>query len=139
MTGKYILLGMIAFSSGVTVAAGLFALVASLGVLTRLAQVTRTAKYVHIYEYAVSFGAFAGNYLWMYEPPMGLGITGTLIFGLLSGIYVGCLVSALEEVIDAFPAVFRKLNLKRGTGIVIFALAAGKFAGVLIQYIFSKH
>ena len=57
---KNIGLAFIGVSSGFTVAAALFALIATIGVLSRLAQVTRSASRIRWYE--VCFMAGSGIY-----------------------------------------------------------------------------
>ena len=52
-------------------------------------------------------------------------------FGLGSGIQVGCLVMALAEIMNVFPIVFRRLQLKIGMQWVITSLAVGKALGGL--------
>lgn len=132
---KYVLLVMAAFAGGVLVAAGIFTLMTSLGIVTRLAQITRTADHIHRYENAVIIGALAGHILWMHQLKLHLKIPGLILFALFSGIYVGCLIGAIAEILDAFPIFFRRMKLKTGAAFVIAALALGKFFGVIIQYI----
>lgn len=45
------------------IAAGVFALITTTGVMTRFAEKTHTAKYVRQYENAVAFGAILFNYI----------------------------------------------------------------------------
>lgn len=132
---KYAVLVIAGFSGGVLVSAGLFTLITSLGIITRLAQLTRSASYLSMYENTVILGTMAGNILWLYEPELHFGAWGSMIFGLLSGIYVGCLIGAIAEILDAFPIFFRRMSLKGAASVVIIALAAGKFIGVLLQFL----
>lgn len=129
--GWQIVLGL---SAGVVVAAGLFTFIATLGIVTRLAQVTRTAGWIHGYENSFMAGGIFGNLLWIYGPDLPVGTAGLLLYGLFSGIFTGCLIGAIAEILNAFPIFFRRLNLKTGTAFVVAALAAGKLLGVILQY-----
>lgn len=126
---------LIGFSGGVMVAAGLFTLTTSLGIMTRLAQLSHTAGYIHKYEMTVAVGAVAGNLLWMYRPFFGFGLPGMVLFGMLSGIYVGCLIGAIAEILNAFPVFFRRMKIHEKIGWVLLALAIGKVLGVWIQFV----
>lgn len=126
---------LIGFSGGVMVAAGLFTLTTSLGIMTRLAQVSHTAGYIHKYEMAVAAGAAFGNLIWMYQPELLLGVVGMVLFGLLAGVYVGCLIGAIAEILNVFPVFFRRMKIHEKIGWVILALAAGKVVGVWLQFV----
>ena len=126
---------LIGFSGGIAVAAGLFTLTTSLGIMTRLAQVSHTAGYIHKYEMAVAAGAVVGNLIWMYQPKLLFGAVGMILFGLLAGVYVGCLIGAIAEILNAFPVFFRRIKIREKIGWVILALVAGKVVGVWLQFV----
>lgn len=119
------------------VAAGLFTFIVALGVVTRLAQVTRTANFLHRYENCFVAGGIIGNLYWIFQWPVGLKSIGLLIIGVFGGIFTGCLIGSIAEILNAFPIFFRRLNLKYGITAVILGLALGKFVGVILQYFFS--
>lgn len=129
---------------GALVAAGMFTFITMLGIVTRLAQVTKTARYILSYESWICAGAVIGNFLWMavtYGADLGIlhiirpvWAVCLFVFGGLAGAFTGCLIGAIAEILDAFPIIFRRIHFKTGAAWVIAALAAGKFAGVLIQF-----
>lgn len=133
---KWMIVVTIGFAGGAFVSAGLFTLTTSLGIVTRLAQVTRTAGWIHKYETAVIWGSVVGYAVWILMPSMKAGMTGVIIFGLFSGVYVGCLIGAVAEILNAFPVFFRRLHLKKGTAAAVAALALGKLTGIILQYLF---
>ena len=55
--GQIIILSIIGLAGGGIIAAGVFALITTTGVMTRFSEKTHTAKYVRQYENAVAFGA----------------------------------------------------------------------------------
>ena len=56
------------------------------------------------------------------------------IFGLASGIFVGCLVMSLAETLKALPVINRRIGLAVGLQYVILAVALGKMAGSLVYF-----
>ena len=127
--------------AGCTVAAGLFTFIVTLGIVTRLSQVTKSAAFIHWYENSFIVGGIVGNLLWIYREWFSLlpesKISAALIlgaFGLFGGIFTGCLIGSIAEILNAFPILFRRLNLKTGTALVVAALAAGKLLGIFLQF-----
>lgn len=131
---KQILLGLIGLSSGIAVAGGVFALVLSIGVVNRLAGKTHTAKHILIYEDSILLGALAGNLVFLFHFPVPIGIFGELLFGIFSGMFVGCLAIALAEVLQVFPVLMRRIHIYKGLGLIIITTALGKTLGSLLQF-----
>ncbi|MDF2869013.1 MAG: hypothetical protein K0R05_588 [Anaerocolumna sp.] len=130
---KYLLLVFIGLTGGILIAAGMVAFITIVGVLTRLAIRTDTAKRILLYEDIVVVGSTLGNILDIFKPPLPIGHVGLIIFGLFSGCFVGCLAVALEEVIQIFPIMTHRLKLKIGIPIIVLCLALGKGAGAFFQ------
>lgn len=133
---KGCLMAFIGLASGGMVAAGIFAFIVMIGVFTRLAARTRTSQYTNIYENAIIIGGTIGNIIFIYKPHIPLYSVGLLIFGLFTGIFVGCLAMALAEVLKVFPIIVQRVGLVEGLPIVIICVAAGKLFGAFIQFFF---
>lgn len=133
MFTKYVFLFSLGLIGGVLVAAGTVAFITIVGVLTRLAIRTDTAKRILLYEDIVVVGSTFGNILDLFKPPIPLGTVGLMVFGLFMGCFVGCLAVALEEVIQIFPIMTNRLKLKMGIPIIVLFLALGKGAGAFFQ------
>ena len=58
-------LAVIGLACGALVAAGMFTFITMLGIVTRLAQITKTARYILHYESWICAGAVLGNLLWL--------------------------------------------------------------------------
>ena len=134
MNAEYVVQVIIGLCAGGFAAAGLFAFITTLGIVMRLAQITHTADHLCFYENCVIAGAITGTVVDCFRISIYLGSLGTAVFGLFSGVFVGCLVGAVAEILNAFPVFFRRLRLHQGISWVIIALAVGKCVGVLIQY-----
>lgn len=134
MWWKEILLSVAGLGSGFIVAAGVFALVSSVGVVTRLAGVTHTGKYVRYYEDSIVLGAALGNLLSIYKLPVPVGTIGMAVYGIASGIFVGVLALSLAESINATAVFTRRSMLKRGLAAIVVALALGKGIGSFLMF-----
>lgn len=128
------IMGFIGLSSGFAVASALFALITTIGVLSRLVQVTRTANRIHWYEVCFMAGGILGNVAYLYEWPLTFGFYPAVGFmGIFFGIYTGCFIGALTEVVNVFPILFHRFRLRQGMKALIWSLAVGKVAGGIIH------
>lgn len=124
---------MIGLSAGVVVAGGVFAFITMLGLVTRLASRTNTAKHILLYEDSVTLGGTLGNILLIFSIRIPIGEIGLIVFGIFSGVFVGCLAIALAEIINTMPIFSKRIGLKRGMPFIVLCLAIGKAVGSFIQ------
>lgn len=142
---KELLLLFIGLCAGGIIAAGVFAFLAMIGVFPRLMGRTRTASRFLLYESVIILGGIFGNVVDLYEFPMPFGAAGTGIpllgsavlgiFGLASGIFVGCLVMSLAETLKALPVISRRVRLAVGLQYIILSVALGKLCGALAYFL----
>lgn len=130
---KAIFMFLFGVTAGVLIAAGMVAFITAIGVLTRLAIRTNTAKRIMLYEDIVVVGCTAGNIINLFDIRLPFGVIGLIIFGFFSGSFIGCLAVALEEVIQIFPILTHRLKLKTGIPIIVLCLALGKGVGAFFQ------
>lgn len=133
MLVKYMLLGLIGLTSGLSIAAGVFAFIVMIGIMPRLAGRTHTAWACWGYENAVLVGGLIGNVCSMFSIYIPVGYVGGAIFGLFSGMFVGGLAMALAEVLNVIPIFSRRLHLRKGMSAIILSLALGKALGSWYQ------
>lgn len=135
---EHIFLGLVGLLCGFAAAAGTFAFITVIGVVPRMIGKSRTANRVLDYENAIILGGTAGNFISVFTAvPLHVGSWLLIIFGLCAGIQVGCLAVALAEILNTFPIMFRRINLKSGLPWVLIFMALGKVAGSFLY--FSKH
>lgn len=89
-------------------------------------------------ETMIALGGLLGAVLTVYQVHFPVGWAGMTIFGLFSGVFVGCLAMALAESLKVIPVLCQRLNMKTGLPIVITALALGKMAGSFVQLMFWR-
>ena len=132
MWTREIFLGILGISSGMAVAGGMFALLIALGVVSRFAGKTHTAKYILYYEDAAAIGGILGNLFSVYRFPVPIGTAGVVAFGLFSGIFTGAWAMALTEIVDTVPIFSRRIRLKQGMPWIILSMALGRTAGAFL-------
>ena len=128
--------GLLGFASGLAVAGGMFALLIALGVISRFAGKTHTAAYVIHYENAAALGGILGNLFSVYQFRLPIGLPGVIAFGLFSGVFTGTWAMALTEIVNIVPIFTRRIDLRRGLGLIIASMAAGRTVGSFLYYYF---
>ena len=134
---KQIIMALIGLSAGSIVAGGLFGFVVSLGIVSDFADRTGTANRIRLYEDAVAVGGILGNLVLLYDIPLTAISPLMGIFGIFSGIFVGCWALALAEVLNVFPIFLRRINITKGIGFVILGIAIGKVLGAIVYFFFG--
>lgn len=129
-----IILCFLGLSFGLTVSAGIFAFITMLDVIPRLAHRTGTAVHLYAYENAIILGGTVGNILTLFVYHLPVTYVGIGIFGVFSGVFIGCLAMALAESLRVMPIFAQRLKLKEGLPIILLAIAFGKFFGTVFQY-----
>lgn len=147
-----ILLGILGISYGLLAAAGVFTVLVAVGLVPRFAGKTHTARKVVLYEEMVIFGTLAGGYFSIFTrygqagaflqgrfPEqmglwLGLGRCFQGIFGLFSGMFIGCLALAIAEMLDSIPIFSRRISFRHGIGLAVLSMAAGKLTGSLFYF-----
>lgn len=122
-------------SFGIAVAGGLFAFITTIGVVTRLAAGTKTAKYVMLYESVAVFGLTLANIFDLFGLEFSCGTLFRGAYGWFSGIFVGCLAAALAEVVRVLPVFAKRIKLRVGMSLIVVAFALGKGLGAWYQLI----
>ena len=107
---KQILLAIVGLSGGVVVSAGLFALIVEIGVISDFADRTHTADHILLYEDCTALGGILGNLIFLFKWPIPFQTVALPLFGLLSGVFVGCWAMGLAEILNVFPIFIRRIK-----------------------------
>lgn len=134
MWAREVLLAVIGLSAGLIVAGGLFAFIASLGVVSDIADRTHTGSKILLYEDATTLGGILGNLIFIYRIPIPGGTLLQIVVGLFTGIFVGCWALSLAETLNVFPIFIRRVKLVRCVPYIILGIAIGKGIGSLIYF-----
>lgn len=132
---KWILLAIIGLSSGGVISAGVFSFITSIGIIPRIAGNTRSAKYVKEFERFIIAGGTIGCIVSVFDLKFEMGILFAVLYGLMSGIFVGCIAVAIAETLNSMAVFARRAKLKKGLRIIIYSIALGKMAGSFIYFL----
>lgn len=135
MLVRQLILLLVGLGSGIAVSAGTFAAIAGIGVVPRFADRTHTAKYILWYENCAIFGGIVGNIIYVYHIRIPGNIIILIIFGLCSGMFVGCMVMALAEILNVIPIFTRRIKMTCGLSFIIISIALGKIIGSWFQFL----
>ena len=130
-------LSVIGFCTGAVVAAALFAFVVTIGLVVRIIGKCHLSGRSRLFEDCIAIGATLGNLYYFYEWSLPGGNWFLAIFGVFSGMYVGSLVMALAETVNAIPVMSRRLKLTVGLQYLILGVAIGKAVGALIYFAYG--
>ncbi|MDR1150233.1 MAG: stage V sporulation protein AB [Clostridiales bacterium] len=132
---KELILIFICFSSGLTISSAFAALIVQLKIINKLIFITKTEKFLKLYEIALILGIFFGGI--SKKIFLDIKLFGILFF-LCLGVFHGCLAMLLAEVLNVLPVFLKKINLKKYFNLLILSIALGKLFGCLIYYLVFK-
>jgi stage V sporulation protein AB len=142
-------------SFGLLSSAGVFTVLASVGLIPRFAGKMHVAHKVFALEEAVVFGTIAGCLVsvfgeyakvgeWVLSHEIfaagtesiwkGIGLSFLTIGGGFAGMFVGCLALSIAEMLDSIPIFSRRIGFRHGLGIAVTAVAFGKLVGSLLYF-----
>lgn len=131
---QQIFLGFLGFCAGAIIAGGIVGLLIGLSIIPRYAGITRTGRYILLYEDAMLAGAALGNMFFLFQWKIPGGSAFLILYGIFSGIFLGGWIMALAEMADVFPIFARRIHFSQGLPKVILCIAAGKTLGSLFYY-----
>lgn len=131
---KYLMLIILGISGGAVISGAVFAFIAIIGVVPRLADKTKTNRYIILYENAIIMGGIFGAFTILFNYYLPIGVISVIIFGLFIGIFYGCLAVSLAEVLNVIPILTRRTMLNKGIKYFVVALALGKALGAILYY-----
>ena len=120
--------------AGILIAASFLAFLSMLGVVPRLAGLTKSMKYARMYESFVALGGIVGTIVFLYRWPLLAGYPLLIVYGFFGGIFVGCMIGALAETVKSLPIFTRRLKIRSGIPYVIYAIAFGKIFGSYLYF-----
>lgn len=126
---------IIGLGSGALISGAVFAFIVKIGLVTRLAQKTGTNERVILYEEAIIAGGIFGTIIGIVNFNINIGSPLIILFGLLTGVFYGCLAMSLAETLNVIPIMTRRINLKRGLAMLMVCLALGKAIGSLAYFL----
>ncbi|WMI81970.1 stage V sporulation protein AB [Anaerotignum sp. MB30-C6] len=125
---------IIGYSTGMAIAAGVFAFIAAIGIVPRMAQRSQTTKYIRLYEDMILLGGLFGTTAMFvdYRLPQIPILAGGLALAI--GVFVGVLAVALTEVLNVIPILMRRSRITKGLSWLLLSFALGKVLGSLVYF-----
>ena len=128
---------LIGLGSGMVVSGAVFAFIAAIGVVPRMAKRTKTPECVVIYEEAIIWGGIFGATTIVFDWRLSMPAFVIAGLGLASGMFVGVLAMSLAEILDVMPILSKRLGLKGGLFWLVLTIALGKMAGSLLYFVIT--
>ncbi len=132
---KMILIPFLGLANGIIVGSGIVALITLLDIVPRLAQLTKTYRYISWYETVIIWGASLAALGSLTGIAIPLGGIAVAVVGFSMGIFVGMLASALAEVMNVMPIIVRRFRLEGYVIYILYALVFGKMIGSLLHWL----
>lgn len=154
---RFVFLIIVGTSFGLLAAAGVFTVLVAVGLVPRFAGKTHTADSVVLYEEMVILGSVTGAFVSLFPEYSQLGeflknsfpdaymirtLSGNIIqgvFGIFSGMFIGCLALAIAEMLDSVPIFARRVGFRHGLGMAILSMALGKLCGSIFYFWTELH
>ncbi|MGF7058608.1 stage V sporulation protein AB [Brassicibacter mesophilus] len=133
-------LATVALSGGVIVGSAAAAFVTLLDIVPRLAQLTDSAKQITLYEKVIVISMSFASFMTLLHKTIKINHLILVPIGLILGVFIGMLASALAEVLNVMPVLVRRFNMYGYIYPVLLSIALGKVVGSLISWsIIAKH
>ena len=130
------ILVIIGLSGGLVVGSGYVAFLAVLGVIPRLTQLTKTNKFIHVYELAIILGTVIIGWMSLRNTMLFQSELWLIPIGLFCGVFIGMLAAALTEVLNVFPILAKRIGFGEKILMLLMAIVLGKIAGSLFHWIY---
>lgn len=138
---KQLFMCVLALSGGMLVGTAAAAFVTLLDIIPRLSQVSNTSDKIGIYEITISISMTATSLGALLGWSIGINYKIFIVLiGFTLGAFVGLLASALAEVLNVMPVLFRRVSIEKYIIAVLIAVALGKIIGSFLSWdIINKH
>lgn len=139
-------------SFGLLSSAGVFTVFSTVGLVPRFAGKTHSAKEILLYENMIVLGTIVGGLMSIWPETWNRAfmrleeVAGApsfclvfqnfclIVIGLFSGMFVGCFALSIAEMLDSIPIFTRRISFKKGIGLAVCSVAAGKLFGALFYF-----
>lgn len=129
---RYVILAIVCMAGGAVIAGGYFAFISLIGIFPKLLEKVKGNRHYMLVEGLLTYGAVIANAIYIFNIRVPITIIGLSVLSFFGGVFVGCLVGALAEVLNVFPIISRRINVRRGMPYVIYAVGIGKAIGSFI-------
>ena len=127
---------LIALISGAAVATGAFAFILVIGIIPRIMRKSWINNVILVEKFIVG-GLLVGNIssLWHKSFGTSFGHGIVVIYGVATGVFVGCVAVALAEILHTIPIIVDRFKVRKGVKYIILFMAFGKMFGNIIYFL----
>ncbi|WP_280635576.1 stage V sporulation protein AB [Bacillus sp. 165] len=135
-TIESIVVMFVGLAGGIAVGGGFVAFLTVFGLIPRLTQLTKSAKYIPAYEMAVVLGASCGGWFSLQNTVFHMSDYWLVPLGLACGTFIGMLAAALTEVLNVLPILAKRVGVYDKIVLLLMAMVLGKILGSLFHWIY---
>lgn len=129
------LLIVIGLAGGLAVGGGFVAFLTVLDIVPRLCQLTKTYRYIHLYQASIILGVICFTWIGFQEMSFSLPAYITILFGVFAGMFIGMLAAALTEILNVLPILARRIHVEHQIILLLLAMILGKVLGSIYQWL----
>ncbi len=122
-------------AGGLAVGGSVVAFFTVLGVVNRIIELSKTKRYVRIYEVFIVLGSLGSSFVYFFDLRMVLFNYLAIPIGIIMGIFVGFIAAALTETLDILSTAVDTLSIPRWLYVIVFAIILGKALGSAIYFL----
>ena len=127
---------IIGLAGGLVVGSGYVAFISVLGIIPRLTQLTKTYKYIYVYEFAIILGTVILGWMSLRDTILFQSEYWLIPIGLFCGVFIGMLAAALTEVLNVFPILAKRIGFGDKIIMLLMAIVFGKIIGSLFHWMY---
>jgi len=132
---KVILTILIGLAGGLAIGASITAFFVVLGVTANIIKWSKKEDYLIFFQISLVVGALLSCLVYFFDFTVKHFEFLTIPLGLLIGIFVGTIISALTETLDIITVAVNKLRIKKWVYLIVIVILLGKIIGSLIFFL----
>jgi stage V sporulation protein AB len=132
---KAILTILVGLAGGLAIGASITAFFVVLGVTARIIKWSKREEYLVFYQISLVLGALLSCLVYFFDFTIKYLDFFTVPLGLLMGIFVGTIISALTETLDIISVAANKLSITKLVYLIVVVILLGKIIGSLVFFL----
>ena len=132
---KVILTILVGLAGGLAIGASVTAFFIVLGVTARIIKWSKREEYLIFYQISLILGALLSCLVYFFDFTVKYFNFLTIPIGLLIGIFVGTIISALTETLDIISVAANKLSISKWIYLIVVIILLGKVIGSLVHFL----
>lgn len=132
---KIILTILIGLAGGLAIGASITAFFVVLGVTARIIRWSKKEEYLIFFQISLVLGSLLSCLVYFFDFTVKYLEFFTIPLGILMGIFIGIIISALTETLDIISVAANKLSITKWIYLIVVIILLGKIIGSLIYFL----